>query len=501
MIHQNLSPFPKNFLWGAASAAYQVEGAWKVDGKGPSVWDIFTKIPGKTYKGSNGDIAVDHYHRYQEDVALMAEMGLNAYRFSVSWPRVSPSGRGEINEAGLSFYDRLVDELLAHDIQPVLTLYHWDVPQALMDEYRAWESRRIIKDFDDYCITLYKRFGDRVKYWVSLNEQNFNSRHSFITAMHPPGVKDPKRFYEANHIAFLANAKAIQSFREHVPEGKIGPSFAYSPAYPTSSDPKDILAFENAEEFANNWWLDVYCWAKYPQVALNYLQREGLAPTIQDGDFDLLEKGSPDFIGVNYYHTLTYESNPLDGVSEGALNTTGQKGTTQSVGVPGLYRTTRNSHLETSNWDWAIDPIGLRVGLRRITSRYRLPVFITENGLGEFDTLEQGDLIDDTYRIAYLAAHLSECRQAITDGIDLIGYCSWSFTDLLSWLNGYQKRYGFVYVNRDETDEKDLRRIKKKSFSWYQEVIRTNGSSLGVSEPREEPSVAMSDGQRQSSIK
>ena len=275
--------------------------------------------------------------------------------------------------------------------------------------------------------------------------------------MHPPGVKDPKRFYEANHIAFLANAKAIQSFREHVPGGKIGPSFAYSPAYPASSHPKDILAFENAEEFTNNWWLDVYCWAKYPQVAFNYLQREGLAPTIKDGDFDLLEKGTPDFIGVNYYHTLTYESNPLDGVSEGAFNTTGKKGTTQSVGVPGLYRTARNSHLETSNWDWAIDPIGLRIGLRRITNRYRLPVFITENGLGEFDTLEPGDVINDTYRIAYLDAHLSECRQAITDGVDLIGYCSWSFTDLLSWLNGYQKRYGFVYVNRDETDEKDFK--------------------------------------------
>jgi 6-phospho-beta-glucosidase len=366
-----------------------------------------------------------------------------------------------------------------------------------MDEYGAWESRQIINDFDDYCITLYKRFGDRVKYWVSLNEQNFNSRHGFITAMHPPGVKDSKRFYEANHIAFLANAKAIQSFREHVPNGQIGPSFAYSPAYPLSSHPKDILAFENAEEFTNNWWLDVYCWARYPQVAFNYLQREGLAPTIKDGDFELLEKGTPDFVGVNYYHTLTYGWNPLDGVSEGALNTTGKKGTTQSVGVPGLYRTARNSHLETSNWDWAIDPIGLRVGLRRITSRYRLPVFITENGLGEFDTLEPGDVINDSYRIAYFDAHLRECRQAISDGVDLIGYCSWSFTDLLSWLNGYQKRYGFVYVNRDETDEKDLRRIKKKSFYWYQEVIRTNGASLAV----EEPYVSLAIGQRQSSIK
>ena len=481
MIHTHLKPFPKNFLWGSASAAYQVEGAWNADGKGPSVWDVFTKIPGKTYKGSNGDVAVDHYHRFKEDVALMAEMGLKAYRFSVSWPRIYPAGKGEINEAGLAFYDRLINELISHKIEPVLTLYHWDVPQTLMDEYGAWESRQIIGDFNNYCVALYERFGDRVKYWVSLNEQNFNSKHAFLTAMHPPGVKDRKRFYEANHIAFLANAKAIESFRKYVPNGKIGPSFAYSPAYPSTSRPDDILAFENAEEFTNNWWLDVYCWAKYPRAPFDYLRGQGLAPTIEEGDFELLQKGAPDFVGVNYYHTLTYETNPLDGVSEGAFNVTGQKGTTEATGVPGLYKTARNPHLETSNWDWAIDPIGMRVGLRRITSRYHLPVFITENGLGEFDALEPNDVIKDTYRIAYLDSHLAQCQQAINDGVDLIGYCSWSFTDVLSWLNGYQKRYGFVYVNRDETDQKDLRRIKKESFYWYQNVIRTDGSSLSGS--------------------
>ena len=217
---------------------------------------------------------------------------------------------------------------------------------------------------------------------------------------------------------------------------------------------------------------------KIPSSSLRLSKVAGPGPTIKEGDFELLENGTPDFVGVNYYYTLTYESNPLDGVSEGAFNTTGQKGTTEVTGVPGLYKTARNSHLETSNWDWAIDPIGLRVALRRITSRYRLPIFITENGLGEFDTLGPGDVINDDYRIAYLDSHLRQCRQAVTDGVDLIGYCSWSFTDLLSWLNGYQKRYGFVYVNRDETDRKDLRRIKKASFYWYQHVIQTNGSSL-----------------------
>src|ERR687895_966846 len=281
MLHQQLKPFPEDFLWGAASAAYQVEGAWNADGKGPSVWDLFTRIPGKTFKGSNGDVAVDHYRRYKQDIALMADMGLKAYRFSVSWPRVYPRGRGEINGAGLHFYGALIDELLAHDIEPILTLYHWDVPQALMEEYGAWDSRRIIEDFNNYCVTLYKHLGDTVRYWVSLNEQNYNLHHGYITSLHPPGVKDRKRFYEANHIAFLANAKAIESFREQVPDGKIGPSFAYSPAYPLTSNPGDVLACENAEAFTNEWWLDVYCWGRYPPVSFRYLCERGLGPTIE----------------------------------------------------------------------------------------------------------------------------------------------------------------------------------------------------------------------------
>mgnify|MGYP000497974270 CR=1 FL=1 len=478
MLHEQLKPFPAHFLWGAASAAYQIEGAWNEDGKGPSVWDTFTKIPGTTFKGSNGDVAVDHYHRYKEDVALMAQMGLTAYRFSVSWPRIFPQGRGEVNEAGLEFYEHLIDELLAFGIEPILTLYHWDVPQALMNEYGAWESRKIIEDFNNYCITLYKRFGEKVKYWVSLNEQNYNTTHAFITGMHPPGVKDRRRFYDANHIAFLANAKAIASFRQYVPDGQIGPSFAYSPAYPASSKPEDILAFENAEELTNNWWLDMYSWGQYPTGALTYLKEKGWAPIIEEGDEELLAEGTPDFIGVNYYQTLTYEFNPVDGVETGSINTTGQKGSNADAGIPGLFKTTRNPNLQTTNWDWAIDPTGLRIGLRRLMSRYGLPVMITENGLGEFDKLEADGTIHDGYRIAYLRSHLEQCQQALTDGVDLLGYCPWSFTDVLSWLNGYQKRYGLVYVDRDENDPKELQRIPKDSFYWYQKVIRSNGDLL-----------------------
>ena len=478
MIHKKLATFPKNFLWGAASAAYQVEGAYDEDGKGPSIWDTYVKIPGTTFKGTTGDVAVDHYHRYKEDIALMAEMGLKAYRFSIAWTRIYPSGRGQINETGLQFYDDLINELIKHHIEPIITVYHWDLPQGLQDAYGGWESREIIEDFNTYCITLFQRYGDRVKYWVSLNEQNMFIMHGYQTAMHPPKVVDKKRMFQANHIANLANAKIIQSFREYVPTGKIGPSFAYIPSYPATSKPEDILASENSEEFNSHWWMDIYAWGEYPKATWNYLEKEGLAPIIEEGDMELLKAGKPDFMGVNYYQTNTYEMNPLDGVGSATMNTTGKKGSTPDTGIPGLFKTISNPNLEATDWDWTIDPVGLRIALRRINNRYRLPILISENGLGAFDKLEENDVVNDDYRIAFISRHLAECQQAITDGVDLLGYCVWSYTDLLSWLNGYQKRYGFVYINRDEDGEKDMRRIKKASYFWYQNVIATNGQEL-----------------------
>lgn len=470
--------FPENFLWGSASAAYQIEGAWNLDGKGPSVWDEFTKNQGKTFKGSNGDVAVDHYHRFREDVALMAEMGLKAYRFSVSWSRILPIGKGSINEAGLTFYDELIDELILHKIEPILTLYHWDLPLALYEDYKGWEDRRIIDDFVYYSEILFKRYAKKIKYWVSINEQNYFTSNGYLTARHPPGIIDEALFYQVNHHVFLANAKVIRSFRQLVPDGKIGPSFAHSPSYPASSHPDDILANEYAEDFLNHWWLDVYIFGKYPKLAFYDLSIKGLAPKILEGDQEILESAKPDFIGVNYYQSLTFTKNFDEGVSQGHFNTTGQKGTMQSSGIPGKFRTTQNPHLETTNWDWHIDPIGLRISLLRLTSRYRLPILITENGLGEFDELTSELEVHDDYRISYLQSHLQQCKIAIDEGVNLIGYCSWSFTDLLSWLNGYQKRYGLIYVQRDELDQMQLKRIKKKSFYWYQNIIKSKGRNL-----------------------
>lgn len=478
MQHRTLKPFPQHFLWGAASAAYQIEGGWDADGKGPSVWDAFAREPGRTYLGSNGEVAVDHYHRVDEDVALMREAGLKAYRFSVSWPRVLPDGRGRVNEAGIAFYRHLIDRLCEAGIEPVLTLYHWDLPLALMQAYGGWESRRIVDDFAAYCTLLFERFGDRVRYWITYNEQNIDTTRSFIAARHPPAVCDRKRFYQANHHAFLACARATQAFRQRGADGRIGPTFCYVPAYPASSRPEDILAAECAETFTNHWWLDVYTGNGYPAWAQAWLQERGEAPQTADGDDALLAAARPDFLGINYYFSQAFEANPLDGVGAAGFNTSGQKGSTPVSGVPGLYRTAANPHLQSSNWDWPIDPQGLRITLNRVAGRYRLPILITENGLGEFDRLADGDRVHDPYRVDYLHHHLLACRQAISDGVDLLGYCTWSFTDLLSWLNGYQKRYGLVYVNRDEQQPLDLRRIRKDSFYWYRDQIAENGAGI-----------------------
>lgn len=479
MIHTKLDPFPKDFLWGSASAAYQVEGAWNLDGKGKSVWDEFVRIPNKTFKGSNGDVAVDHYHRFKEDIALMAEQGLKTYRFSIAWTRILPDGRGEINQKGVDFYSDLINELLKYGIEPIVTLYHWDLPQALEDAYGGWESRQVIQDFTNYAKILFDAYSDRVNYWVSLNEQNVFMMHGFLMASHPPAVTDPKRMYAANHIANLANASVIKAFRDGKYPGKIGPSFAMSPAYAVDCQPENVIATENMLDLFSNFWMDVYVYGRYPKVALKNLAKNGLAPVFEAGDEDLLKAGKPDFMGVNYYQSMTIASNPLDGVTmTGEANYSGKKGTTKEAGQPGMYKIVSNPYLEKTNWDWTIDPAGLRISLRRISSRYDLPILITENGLGDFDTQEADGQVHDQPRIDYLKTHCLAIQEAITDGVEVLGYCTWSFTDLLSWLNGYQKRYGFVYVDRDETNEKELKRYKKDSFNWYRDVIRTNGASL-----------------------
>lgn len=464
--------FPKGFLWGSASAAYQVEGAWDKDGKSESIWDRYVRIPGTTFKGTNGNLAVDHYHRYKEDVALMAEQGLKAYRFSIAWTRILPQGRGEVNQAGIQFYSDLIDELLAHDIEPVVTIYHWDLPQLLQEEYGGWESRQIVDDFVNYSAVLFEAFGDRVKYWVTLNEQNIFMTLGYVQELHPPKVHSYQRMYNANHNANLANALTIKKFRDMKVPGQIGPSFAYNPAYSIDSKPENVIATENYEAFNSSWWMDMYINGKYPKTVLKALERMDIHIDIQEGDDEILADARPDFLGINYYQTNTVAYNPVDGVSVGKMNTTGEKGSSEESGMPGLFKRVQNPFVERTNWDWEIDPQGLKLGIKRITNRYDIPIMITENGLGEYDKLTEDKEIHDDYRIKYISDHVDAIGEAIQEGSDVIGYCTWSYTDLLSWLNGYQKRYGFVYVDREEDDATaKLTRYKKDSYYWYKNLI------------------------------
>lgn len=472
---------PDGFLWGSASAAYQVEGAHLEDGKGASNWDEFVKIPGKTFKGTTGEVAVDHYHRYQEDIALMAEMGLKTYRFSVSWSRVLPNGNGEVNEAGLRFYENIIDTCLANKIEPMVTIYHWDLPKALEDQYGGWENDRIIDDYVNYAKVLFKRFGNKVKYWITLNEQNVFTTFGWMTALHPPGkFNQEKLYYEVNHRCNMAHAKAVIAYKEMGYTGKIGASFAYTPSYAKDCKPINAMAKINFDDLQNYWWMDVYAYGRYPKAGYHYLEKLGVAPAVSEEDSAILKKaaGLIDFMGVNYYQTTVAEFNDVDGATPFAtMNTTGIKGAGEVKGMQGVYRNPANEFLPTTDWDWTIDPDGIKYACREITSRYNLPVIISENGLGAYDKLEEDGNIHDPYRIAYLEAHIKALIEAMEQGCEVLAYCTWSFTDLLSWLNGYQKRYGFVYVERDE-EGGSLNRYKKDSFYWYKDVIATNGEKL-----------------------
>lgn len=471
----NRAAFPPGFLWGSASAAYQVEGAYQADGKGPSIWDNWVQLPGKTFNGTNGNTAADHYHRYKEDIRYMKEMGLKAYRFSIAWPRIYPQGRGEINRAGLAFYTNLIDELKANGIEPLVTLYHWDLPQALQDEYGGWESRRIIQDFLAYARTCFDAFSAKVKYWIVLNEPNIFTQLGYLLALHPPGKADLKAYLHTYHITALTHAAVVKMFKECKYPGAIGSSLAFTPGYAASPSHDDLQALENYYG-TNCWWLlDVYHRGKYPELGIRYFSSHGVMPHQTEEDCQILKEaaGLVDFIGINYYQSTMVAHNPPNGISLSAMNTNGEKGSQRENGVPGLYKNVINPRIEYTDWDWAIDPDGLRDGLLQLKERYNLPVLISENGLGAFDTLENSEINDD-YRIDYLHRHILACSQAIAQGVDLWGYCTWSFTDLFSWLNGFRKRYGLVHI---DFENGTLERTKKASYRWYSQVIASNGSN------------------------
>ncbi|NSB12589.1 glycoside hydrolase family 1 protein [Clostridium beijerinckii] len=470
MFHKKLKDFPKNFLWGASTSAYQVEGAYNEDGKGLSVQDTKEPFPGTP----DFKVSSDHYHHYKEDVALFAEMGFKTYRFSIAWTRIIPNGVGDVNPKGIEFYNNLINELLSHGIEPLVTMYHFDLPDALQRE-GGWSNRKTADAFVNYAKVLFENFGDRVKYWLTINEQNMMILHGGAIGTVNDGVENiEKELYKQNHHMMLAQAQTMKLCHSMCPKAKIGPAPNISSIYPASSRPEDILAASNQSSIRNWLYLDMAVHGRYNPIAWSYMVEKGIEPTIEDGDMEILKGGNPDFIAFNYYCTGTAEESKIE---DKEVSTQG--GDQQiAVGDLGVYKGASNPNLEKTQFGWEIDPIGFRNTLREVYERYNLPIIITENGLGAYDDVEENDTINDDYRIDYLRKHIEQARLAITDGVDLIGYCPWSAIDLISTHQGFKKRYGFIYVNRDEFDLKDLRRIRKKSFFWYKKVIETNGEEI-----------------------
>jgi len=467
MIFEKLQPFPQDFLWGASTSAYQVEGAHLEDGKGPSIQDV-KKVPEGT---SDLSVCSDHYHKYKEDIALMAEMGFKTYRFSISWSRVLPKGTGKVNPQGIAFYNHLIDECLKYHIEPLVTMFHFDLPYEL-EKQGGWFNRQSIAWFEEYARLLFENYGDRVKYWLTINEQNMLilSGDTIGTSI-PEGMDKYKYLYQQNHHMLVAQAKVMALCHQMLPHAKIGPAPNISIGYPESCKPKDILAAQNVNAIRNWLYLDVAVYGQYNHIAWSFMKKRNALPHIEEGDMEILANGHPDFIGFNYYSTVTVKWSHGD--EEETFGHDQQRIRMERE----VYLGAPNPHMVKTDFGWEIDPIGLRATIREIYSRYRLPMIVTENGLGAYDKLENGQ-IHDEYRIEYLRKHIEQIQWAMTDGCEMMGYCPWSAIDLISTHQGMAKRYGFIYVDREEFDIKNCERYRKDSFYWYKKVIASNGEDL-----------------------
>lgn len=470
MIYKNIKNFPKDFLWGASTSAYQVEGAWNEDGKGLSVIDMLNH-PEDT---SDFKVASDHYHRYKEDVKLFAEMGLKAYRFSIAWTRIIPNGVGEVNKKGIEFYNNLIDELNKYNIEPIVTMYHFDLPYEL-EKQGGWSNRDTIDAFVEYAKVLFENFGHKVKYWLTINEQNTMILHPGAIGI-PKGGKLPskKELYQQNHNMLVAQAKVMNLCHEMFTNAKIGPALNITTMYGETCNPNDAIAAHNWETLRGWSFLDLAVYGRYNRLFWSYLEDRELTPVILEGDMDILKSGNPDFVAMNYYSTATIAE------SKGDSSDVSPRAGDQQImlGEPGVYRAAENPYVDKSKYGWVVDPVGLRMTLRKVSERYNLPILITENGYGDKDILEENDVINDDDRIDFIRNHLEQLQLAIADGVEMLGYCPWSVIDVVSTHQGYGKRYGFIYVNRGEFDLKDLRRIRKKSFYWYKNIIESNGKNL-----------------------
>ena len=470
MIITKHTPLPKDFLWGASTSAYQVEGENLSHGKGPSVQDT-KEIPAGT---SGFEVCADFYNHYEEDIALMAEMGFKTFRFSIAWTRILPTGRGEINQEGIDFYSNVIDTCLKYNIEPLVTMFHFDLPDAL-EKMGGWSRRDIVDDFVNFARILFENYGSRVKYWLTINEQNMLTLvgEAIGTSDFTGVTNKVKKLYQDNHHMLLAQAKVMKLCHEMLPGAKIGPAPNISLIYPASCKPKDNLAAQNFNAIRNWLYLDMAVYGIYNNLVWKYLEEHDAIPEIEDGDMEIMKAAKPDFIGFNYYNTSTVEWD--DGSEDAASGKVDQQsGATEK----GVYKAFPNPNLLRTEFGWEIDPDGFRATIREIYSRYHLPMIITENGLGAYDKLTEDGKIHDDYRIEYLRKHIEQLKLAAEEGCEMMGYCPWSAIDLVSTHEGIVKRYGFIYVNRDEFELKDMKRYRKDSFYWYKKVIATNGEDL-----------------------
>ncbi|WP_080876102.1 glycoside hydrolase family 1 protein [Oceanobacillus timonensis] len=461
--------FSNDFWWGASSSAFQIEGAWNEDGKGKTVADYNAFL--KSDVQADTTVASDFYHHYKEDILLMKELGLKAYRFSISWARIIPDGDGEVNQQGIDFYNKVIDFLLENDITPFVTLYHFDLPFALVDKYNGWESRDCAYAFERYAKTCFEAFGDRVTYWQVHNEQNLMARVNIRMNMYDvPAEQAEKVRAQMDYHMFLAHALATNACREILPNAQIGPAVSSTMTYPHSNRPEDVWAARMNDNFKTNYALEMYCFGEYPGYYKAYLKECGIYPETKPEDEAILKASKPDYLAVNYYRTLVASYLPAD-----EAHPVGTKVNDIDFDLYGYFKMEKNENLVVTDYGIQVDPTGLRLLLNDYYEKYRLPMIITENGLGTGDQLTEDGKIHDDYRIDYLKDHIAACNDAIADGVELFGYSPWSFTDLLSSRQGFAKRYGLVYIDRDDFDLKELRRIRKDSFYWYQDVIKNNG--------------------------
>ncbi|MFD2391371.1 glycoside hydrolase family 1 protein [Enterococcus gallinarum] len=454
------SKFPTDFLWGASISAHQTEGAYLADGKGLSVQDT---RPRDNNEIADFTVAVDHYHRYKEDIALLAELGIKVFRFSIAWSRIYPEGRGSVNQKGLDHYSAVIDELLKQGIQPFITLNHFDLPQALEDQ-GGWTNRSTVEAFEIYAKTLFNAYGDRVTHWLTINEPNI----MLLVDRKILGktIPLPEKYQQFHHL-MIAEKLAFKHCHELIPNGKIGPVPNISLVYAATSKPEDNQAALYFNSVRNWAYLDFACFGRYNTVFQDYLNQNGVKIAVLPEDQALMASAFPDFIAMNFYTTVTVEQPAMDGDMTNGISDQ----QSEDIMERGFYKGFTNPYLKKNAFNWTIDPLGLKTTLQTLYDRYHLPILITENGLGAEDHLEENGAVHDPYRIDYLQQHIQQCLAAIDSGVELIGYSPWSAIDLISVHEGIKKRYGFIYVDRNDADEKEQKRVKKDSFYWYQKLI------------------------------